>query len=165
MQYLCTTTTDTPGQEPARYSDATATELLRRAVGHGLPLAADTSTGTITITSHDRMITLRPAEPLPTPTPAQRREVLALAASHGPIVWEYGRSNVVRLRDGERWLTHQTTMSLLNGGYLPEADGRHHGPTHLTLLAYLVMGKRTADDTALAAALRNVYSQPAPARA
>lgn len=167
MQYLCTTTADTPGQEPARYSDATATELLRRAIGHGLPLAADADTGTITITSHDRVITMRPAEPLPTPTAAQRRELLALAASPGPLTWDYGRSNVIRLRDGHRLLVHSTTMALDRGGYLTENTGKG-GPAALTLAAHLTLARRPSDrpadvrSTTLADTLRRAYA-PAPA--
>ncbi|MCX4799616.1 hypothetical protein OG497_37815 [Streptomyces sp. NBC_01242] len=161
MEYRCTVAAaDRIEDAPTRYNDATATELLRRAIGHGCTLAAEAATGTITITTPDRAITLTPAEPLPTPTAAQRRETLALAASHGPIVWAYGGSNVIQLRDGERLIKHAMTMSLINGGYLPNVEGRHVGAAPLTLLAYLVIGKRNGDDATLTAALRNIYSRP-----
>lgn len=159
MEYTVTVTR--PGQptddEPVRYNDETASLLLRRALRQGLALSAEAETGRITLSDDGRRITLTPAEPLPKPTAAQRREILALASSAGPIEWEYGRRNVVQLRDwgNERLLVHQTTMSLINGGYLGPLAGKGN-PAHLSLLAYLVIGK---DDAALAAMLRNVYRQ------
>lgn len=174
MQYTVTVTR--PGQptddNPARYNDETAALLLRRALRQGLTLTADADTGRITLTDDGRRITLTPAEPLPTWTAAQRREVLALAASPGPIEWEYGRTNVIRLRDWGRecLLTHRTTMTLINGGYLSPVTGQSN-PARLSLLAYLSIGHhhRNADkatrDESLAAMLRNVYRQPAPATA
>lgn len=163
MEYIVTVTR--PGQPiddaPVRYNDERAILLLRRALRQGLGLFADAATGTVTLTDDGRRITLAPAEPLPKPTAAQRREILALAVSPGPIKWEYGRRNVVQIRDwgGERLLVHSTTMALINGGYLGPNTGRGN-PAHLSLLAYLVIGKGGKDDAALTDMLRNVYRQP-----
>lgn len=161
MEYTVTITR--PGQptddNPKRYNDETAILLLRRALRQGLALSAEAATGIVTLTDDGRRITLAPAEPLPKPTAAQRREILALSSSPGPIEWEFGRRNVVQLRDWstERLLVHQTTMALINGGYLGPLTGKGN-PAHLSLLAYLVIGK---DDAALSAMLRNVYRQSA----
>lgn len=164
MEYTVTVTR--PGQpvddDPRRYNDETAILLLRRALRQGLALSADAATGTVTLTDDGRRITLAPAEPLPVPTAAQRREILALSSSTGPIEWDYGRRNVIQLRDwgGERLLVHQTTVALINGGYLGPNTGKGN-PAHLSLLAYLVIGKGGKDDAALTAMLRNVYRHPA----
>lgn len=164
MEYTVTVTR--PGQptddNPKRYNDETAALLLRRALRQGLGLFADAATGTVTLTDDGRRITLAPAEQLPKPTAAQRREILALAVSPGPVEWEYSRRNVVQLRDwgAERLLVHRTTMALINGGYLGPNAGKGN-PAHLSLLAYLVIGKGGNDDAALAAMLRNVYRAPA----
>lgn len=163
MEYTVTVTR--PGQPtdnaPVRYNGETAILLLRRALRQGLCLFADAATGSVTLTDDGHRIALTPAEPLPTPTAAQRREILALASSPGPIEWEYGRSNVIQLRDWgtERLLVHRTTMALINGGYLGPVTGKGN-PAHLSLLAYLVIGKGGKDDAALAAMLRNVYRTP-----
>lgn len=155
-----------PGQptddSPTRCNDENAALLLRRASRQGLYLTADAATGRITLSDDGRRITLAPAEPLPTPTAAQLREILALSASPGPIEWEYGRRNVVQLRDrgAERLLVHQTTMALINGGFLGPLTGKGN-PAHLSLLAYLVIGKGCEDDASLTAMLRNVYRAPA----
>lgn len=157
------TTTDT------RYNDDTATRTLRQALVHGFTLAADADAGRITLTGPERTLTLTPAEPLPKPTQTQRRNILALAASPGPIVWDYTRSGLVAMRDGDRVISHPTTLSLLGGRYLTALTGRG-GPAGLTLLAYLVIGcgqRRTrneagARDARLAAALTRIYSAPAP---
>lgn len=161
MEYIVTVTR--PGQPtddaPTRYDDETAALLLRRAARQGLVLSAEAGTGQITLSDDGRRITLVPAEPLPKPTAVQRREILALTASPGPIEWDYGRRNVVQLRDwgGERLLVHRTTMALINGGFLGPLTGKGN-PAHLSLLAYLVLGK---DDAELTALLRNVYRAPA----
>lgn len=168
MRYLCTTYTPADGTTTADYAEETAALLITRALGNGFTLTADTDTATITLTRHGRTVTLTPTEPLADWTRAQRREVLALAASTAAPAWKYGRTNVARLLDGGRWLTHQTTMSLINGGYLTEPRS---GAPRLTLRAYLTLGTRPstrpkpARDQALTNALRNVYSQPAPTTA
>lgn len=166
MEYTVTITR--PGQPvdnvPTRYNDETAALLLRRASRQGLALTADAATGRITLSDDGRRIVLTPAEPLPKPTAVQRREILALASSAGPVEWAYGRTNVIRLRDwgSGRYLTHQTTMAMINGGYLGPLTGEGD-PARLSLLAYLVIGKGGKDDAALAAMLRNVYRAPATA--
>jgi hypothetical protein len=170
MDYTLTVTR--PGQptdpDPRHHTDATAALLITTALRQGLTLTADADTGRITLTDDGRRVTLTPAAPLPAWTTAQRRETLALAASDEPLVWRYGRSNVARLADGPRWLTHSTTMALLRGGYLTDPA---QGAPRLTLLAYLTLGTRPSTrpkavrDEALAAMLRNVYRQPTPAPA
>ncbi|MFI1796614.1 hypothetical protein ACH427_04540 [Streptomyces sp. NPDC020379] len=142
-----------------KYPDKTVTNTLRLALQRGYTLTADALTGKISLVGPDRTIVITPAEKLPTPTRAQRREVLALAASHGPITWAYGSSNVIQLRDGERLIKHAMTMSLLNGGYLGERTGKGN-PANLSLLAYLVLGagqKDTYADQRLAQALTRMY--------
>jgi hypothetical protein len=162
MEYIVTVTR--PGQptddSPVRYDDETAALLLRRALRQGLFLAVETETGRITLSDDGRRITVTPAEPLPKPTVAQRREILALSVSPGPVEWEYGRRNVVQVRDGERLLVHRTTVALIDGGYLGPLAGKGN-PAHLSLLAYLVIGKGGKDDASLAAMLRNVYRSSA----
>lgn len=163
MEYTVTVTR--PGQPtddaPTRYNDETAALLLRRALRQGLHLSADAATGRITICDDGRRITVTPVEPLPKPTAAQWREIVALSASTGPLTWDYGRQNVVQLRDWgrERLLVHRTTLSLMNGGFLGPNTGKGN-PARLSLLAYLVLGKGYGDDSTLTHHLRNVYGQP-----
>ncbi|MEU9405532.1 hypothetical protein AB0E08_07495 [Streptomyces sp. NPDC048281] len=161
MRYLCATYTPADGTTTTDYADDTAVLLITRAIGHRCTLTADADTAAITITTPDRTVTLTPAAPLPSWTTAQRREVLALAITPGPVVWKYGRTNVARIADGARWLTHSTTMALIRGGYLAEPG---HGAPRLTLLAYLTIGTRRSDrpkavrDDQLAAMLRTAYA-------
>lgn len=152
---------------PPPYSDATAALLLHEAVTKGWWLNADADTATITLRSADeQLITLRPADPLPAWTTAQRREVLALAVSPGPVEWARGQTNVVRLRDGARLLRHDTTMALIDGGYL--TPSRKSGPAALSLLAWLTIGTRPSDrpkavrDELFTNMLRRAYSTRPP---
>ncbi|MET7363205.1 hypothetical protein ABZS76_32875 [Streptomyces sp. NPDC005562] len=171
MTYTVTVTKPdgTVDDSPKAYNDATAVHMLRTALGHGYTLTAAASTSVITLALPGRnTITLRPARPLPKPTPPQRREILALASSRGPIEWTYGSTNVLRLQDGARKLTHQTVMSLIKGGYLPDFTGRHEGRAELTLQAYLTMGCAYDDgagaaDATLASALTSIYRRPVAA--
>ncbi|WP_428957873.1 hypothetical protein [Streptomyces sp. cg35] len=145
-----------------RYNDATAVHLLRTALGQGYTLTAAARSSVITLTLPGRnTIVLRPARALSRPTAAQRREILALSSSPGPIVWHYGRSNTIALRDGQRTLAHQTTMALINGGYLSERSGNGN-PAELSLLARLTLGAAERGDEGradafLSALLTNVY--------
>lgn len=165
MEYTVTRSGQPTDDEPARYNDETAVLMLRRAIRQGFGLSADAATGTVTLTDAGRWIILTPAEPLPKPTVAQRREILALASSPGPIEWDYGRTNVVQVRDwgAERLIKHAMAVSLINGGYLGPLTGKGN-PARLSLLTYLVIGKGSGDDLRLAAMLANVFRAPAVAR-
>ncbi|MDQ1041523.1 hypothetical protein QFZ75_008025 [Streptomyces sp. V3I8] len=166
MRYTSTTYTPADGTTTTDYAEETAALLITRALGEGFTLTADADTAAITLTRSLRTVTLAPAEPLPSWTTAQRREVLTLAVSDEPLVWKWGNSNTPRLADGARWLAASTTRALMSGGYLALSNG-NGTPARLSLLAYLMIGTRPSTrpkpvrDEALTAVLRNVY---APAR-
>jgi hypothetical protein len=166
--YTVTITADESATVPATYDEPTAAHMLRQALAAGFTLTADADTAAITLTRPGRTITLAPAEPLPAWTTSQRREVLTLAASHEPLTWKWGRANTPRLAHGSRWLASSTTGTLTRGGYLAPSNG-NGTPAALSLRAYLTIGTRpstrpkTVRDDTLAAMLRNVYRQPAPA--
>ncbi|MEU5425222.1 hypothetical protein AB0H73_06390 [Streptomyces olivoreticuli] len=168
MEYTCTTIKSDGETDAAstKYAEKVVTNTLRAALAQGYNLAANASSGELTLTCNGQTtIIVTPAEPLPKPTRPQWREVLALASSPGPVVWAYGTRNVIQMRDGERLLVHSTTMSLINGGYLGPLTGEGN-PADLSLLAYLVLGAGQKDvhaDQWLAQALTRAYRAPSSA--
>lgn len=148
MDYTVTVTTaGATDDEPARYPDRTVMSTVRGALAQGYTLSADSASGRLTLSRPDRTIMITPATALPVPTRAQRAELLILASSPGPVVWDYTSRNVIMMRDGERPIKHAMTMSMVNAGYMADLTGKG-GPASLTLLAYLVLGSRQKGDPA-----------------